>query len=188
MKVISSLFVLLLAAVPLSAQSRPNPRVAGVSAAISSALPQVQSRVLERYGKLPLAFEANQGQTDPQVKFISRGAGYNLFLTATEAVLTVRKGSQEHNSSATKSVPRPVASSAVLHMKLVGANSKADVFGQDELPGKSNYFIGNDPKKWHAGVPQFARVTYADVYPGVDLVYYGNQREMEYDFVLQPGA
>jgi hypothetical protein len=145
--------------------------------------------VLETYGRLPLAFEANQGQADPQVKFVSRGAGYNLFLTPTEAVLTLRKGSrQEQNTPATKPLTLPSENSAVLHMKLIGGNSKADVFGQDELPGKSNYFIGNDPKKWHAGVPQYARVRYANVYPGVDLVYYGNQREMEYDFVLQPGA
>jgi hypothetical protein len=187
MKLISA-SCLLLAAISLSAQSRPNSRVTGVSAAISSAPPRVRSRVLDTYGRLPLAFEANQGQTDPQVKFVSRGTGYNLFLTATEAVLTLRKGSrQEHTSPGTKSSPLP-ENSAVLHMRLVGANAKADVFGQDELPGKSNYFIGNDPKKWHASVPQYARVRYADVYPGVDLVYYGNQREMEYDFVLQPGA
>jgi len=150
---------------------------------------RVRSRLLETYGRLPLAFEANQGQTDPQVKFVSRGAGYNLFLTSTEAVLTLRGGSREqHNSSTAKPLPLPVEKSAVLHMKLVGANAQAEVVGQGELPGKSNYFIGNDPKKWHAGVRQYGRVRYAKVYPGVDLVYYGNQREMEYDFVLQPGA
>jgi hypothetical protein len=60
--------------------------------------------------------------------------------------------------------------------------------GQDELPGKSNYFIGNDPKKWHTNVPQFTKIRYESVYPGVDLVYYGHQRELEYDFVLQSGA
>jgi len=189
MKLVSASCLLLLAAVPLSAQSRPNPRVTGASAAISTAAPQVQSRVLETYGKLPLAFEANQGQTDPQVKFISRGAGYNLFLTSTEAVLTLRKGSrQEHDSSSNKLLTLPVEDSAMLRMKLLGSTAKADVFGQEELPGKSNYFIGNDPKKWHAGVPRYAKVRYSNVYPGVDLVYYGNQREMEYDFVLQPGA
>ena len=76
----------------------------------------------------------------------------------------------------------------MLRMKLVGSNAKTHVIGQDELPGKSNYFIGNDPKKWHTGVRQFAKVRYGDVYPGVDLVYYGHQRELEYDFVLKPGA
>src|SRR5258706_10263390 len=95
MKRVSSLCLILAAAVPLSAQSRPHPRVAGSSAAISTTSPRVQSRVLETYGRLPLAFEANQGQADPQVKFVSRGAGYNLFLTPTEAVLTLRKGSRQ---------------------------------------------------------------------------------------------
>jgi hypothetical protein len=73
-------------------------------------------------------------------------------------------------------------------MKLVGANPQAKVTGLEELPGKSNYFIGNDPKKWRTNVPNYAKVKYADVYPGVDLVYYPNRRQLEYDFVVQPGA
>src|SRR5204862_3585507 len=73
-------------------------------------------------------------------------------------------------------------------MKLVGANRTAKVTGLDELPGKSNYFIGNDPKKWRTDVPTYAKVRYQDVYPGIDLVYYGNQRQIEYDFVVAPGA
>ena len=76
----------------------------------------------------------------------------------------------------------------MVRMKLVGANPQAKVSGLDELPGKSNYFIGNDPKKWRTNVPNYAKVKYANVYPGVDLVYYGNQRQLEYDFVVQPGA
>jgi Bacterial Ig-like domain (group 3)/Beta-propeller repeat len=136
-----------------------------------------------------LAFEANQGQTDPQVKFLSRGAGYNLFLTGSEQVLTLHRTSgRESDPRTARALPSQDEQSAVLRMKLVGANPTTEVFGQDELCGKSNYFIGNDPKKWHSNVPQYARVRYADVYPGVDLVYYGNQRQLEYDFVLQPGA
>jgi hypothetical protein len=73
-------------------------------------------------------------------------------------------------------------------MKLVGANPRAKVTGLDQLPGKSNYFIGNDPKKWRTNVPNYAKVRYANVYPGVDLVYYGNQGQLEYDFVVQPGS
>ncbi|PYX54791.1 MAG: hypothetical protein DMG76_20370, partial [Acidobacteria bacterium] len=156
------------------------------------------ARMVESYGKLPLAFEANEGQTDPQVRFLSRGAGYSLFLTPTEAVLELQPSAASHHL-ATKSpkvldMSRKVAvgdqtsAPSVLRMKLVGANGKAEVMGQDELPGKSNYFIGNDPKKWHTNVCQFAKVRYGNVYPGVDLVYYGHQRELEYDFVLQPGA
>jgi hypothetical protein len=73
-------------------------------------------------------------------------------------------------------------------MKLVGADPRAKVTGLEELPGKSNYFIGNDPKKWRTNVPNYAKVKYANVYPGVDLVYYGNQGKLEYDFVVSPGA
>jgi hypothetical protein len=73
-------------------------------------------------------------------------------------------------------------------MELVGANEGAQAAALEELPGKSNYFIGNDPKKWRTGVPTYAKVKYQSVYPGVDLVYYGNQRQLEYDFVVAPGA
>ena len=72
-------------------------------------------------------------------------------------------------------------------MKFVGANPAPQVVGVDELPGKSNYFIGNDPAKWQTNVPSYAKVKYEGVYPGVDLVYYGNQRQLEYDFVVALG-
>src|SRR5260370_37839707 len=73
-------------------------------------------------------------------------------------------------------------------MKLRNANPAANVTGVDELAGTSNYFIGNDPAKWRTNVPTYAKVKYEGIYPGIDLVYYGHQRELEYDFVLQPGA
>ncbi|MGO8816296.1 MAG: SBBP repeat-containing protein [Terriglobia bacterium] len=161
------------------------------------------------YGALPLSFEANSGQTDPSVKFLSRGQGYTLFLTNGEAVLTLRKSSAVGGPSsvgakspssvaagpAIKKSGReitdnaPSAHEAVLRMQLVGANSAPSVTGNDELPGKVNYFIGNVPSKWRTNVPTFARVNYENVYPGVDLVYYGTQGgELEYDFVVAPGA
>ena len=126
--------------------------------------------IVESYGRLPLDFEANQGQTDPQVKFVSRGPGYGLFLTTSEAVLTLRGApGHEPNSPRAKALPQE-EKSAVLRMKLVGANAKTvEVSGKDELTSKSNYFIGNDPKKWRTNVRQYKRVRYADLYPGVDL-------------------
>jgi len=224
-------------------------------AAAEKAEPAVRARAIESYGKLPLSFEANQGQTDRRVKFLSRGSGYSLFLTGNEAVLALKKAgarsqksvgpafrpargsadltfrsaafpglfrspvaASETNSRTTDPktgsalqepallptgeqfmesfagrqetpVPSPEPQApAVLRMKLVGANSHAKVSGLEELPGKSNYFIGNDAKKWHTNVPNYAKVKYANVYPGVDLVYYGNQGQLEYDFVVQPGA
>src|ERR1019366_7185252 len=76
----------------------------------------------------------------------------------------------------------------VLRVKMLGANPASDVSGVDEMPGKSNYFIGNDAKKWHTNVPMYANVKYKGIYSGIDLVYYGNQRQLEYDFVVAPGA
>ncbi|MBV9210763.1 MAG: SBBP repeat-containing protein, partial [Acidobacteria bacterium] len=135
----------------------------------------------EAYGRLPMSFEANQGQTDGRVKFLARGQGYGLFLTANEAVLSLRKAQAKENARSSSGV-------SVLKMKLAGADTQARATGVEELPGKSNYFIGNDPQQWRASVPNFARVKYEGVYKGVDLVYYGNQRTLEYDFVVAPGA
>jgi hypothetical protein len=135
-------------------------------------------------GRLPLSFTANQGQTDDQVKFLSRGSGYDLFLAATEAVLALRQPAALTAGSG----DTPSTEYAVLRMQLVGANPEPQVAGLEELPGKVNYLIGNDPTKWRTDVPTYARVRYHDVYPGVDLVYYGNQRQLEYDFIVAPGA
>jgi hypothetical protein len=134
---------------------------------------------------LPLFFEQNQGQTAPQVKFLARGAGYGLFLTADEAVLELQTSALSTQHSALRSQP---SSRSVIRMRLEGANSSARVSGASLLPGKSNYFIGNDPAKWRHDIPQFARVECRAVYPGVDLVYYGNQGQLEYDFRVAPGA
>jgi hypothetical protein len=172
--------------------------------------PITQARMSEDYGKLPLSFEVNRGQTDGEVKFLARGQGYTLFLTSTEAVFQLRtadggwrNGRMEEipklpipNSKPAISTPKilnpPSATrhppSAVLRMKLVGANPEPQVAGVEELPGTSNYFIGNDPTKWRTDVPNYARVEYQDVYPGIDLAYYGNQRLLEYDLIVAPGA
>jgi hypothetical protein len=140
-----------------------------------------QARVSQAYGQLPLSFEANQGQTDAQVNFVSRGSGYTLFLTPAEAVLALPK-------SATTEGSAPGSPGDVLHMQLVGANAAPQVLGLDALPGRSNYLIGNDPSQWHTDISSYRRVAYQNVYAGVDLIYYGNQRQLEYDFVVAPGA
>ena len=129
-------------------------------------------RTVDSYGKLPLSFETNRGQTARQVKFLARGPGYTLFLTGDAAVLSLRREKAD----------------AILRMKLAGANTRASVTGADALPGKSNYFIGGDPSQWRTNVPTYSAVKYAAVYPGIDLVYHGNQRLLEYDFVVAPGA
>src|SRR5258706_11735764 len=131
--------------------------------------------VSEGKGKRPLQFEANRGQPNREVRFLSRGPGYSLYLTAGEAVLVLAK-------------PTADAKRVALRMSLVGAARKPQVSGLDELPGKANYFIGKNPEKWRTNVPTYVRVQYRNVYPGIDLVYYGNQRQLEYDFVVAPGA
>src|SRR3989454_6016770 len=152
-------------------------------------------RLAETYGKLPLSFEANHGQTDRRVKFLSRGRGYSLFLTSNETVLSLSKPAtptaqrrMDTVAMRQEGAENKAITTTVLRMRLVDANPAADISGLEELPGKSNYFIGNDPKKWRTSVPNYARVKYRDIYPGVDLVYYGNQRELEYDFLVAPGG
>ncbi len=145
------------------------------------------------YGRLPLCFEANRGQTDVQVHFLSRGPGYTLFLTDTEAVLALQPRRRPASARRRHGGKRPRAATAtqpptVLRMKLEGARPRAQVTGAEPLPGRVHYFTGRDPQQWRTDIPTYGRVRYSGVYPGVDLVYYGNQRELEYDFVVAPGA
>ncbi len=148
------------------------------------------ARISESYGSLPLHFEANQGQAHKDVRFLSRGVGYGLYLTSSEAVLVLTNPDAKRDGHDTQARPeaempaKPVA----LRMSLVGASRKPLASGLEELPGKANYFIGKDPAKWRSNVPSYAKVHYREVYPGIDLVYYGNQRSLEYDFVVAPGA
>ena len=160
------------------AGSPPAGTVPGLDLVSSSAGRPAAHPVSKRSLSFPLFFEPNVGQTDGRVKFLARGSGYGLFLTADEAVLSL-----QHPIA--KGKP---AKSNVIRMHLDGASSSARIQGAEPLPGKSNYFIGNDPSKWHRGISQFARVEYQSVYPGVDLVYYGNQKQLEYDFRVAPGA
>jgi hypothetical protein len=144
------------------------------------------------YGQLPLSFEVNQGQADPQVNFLARGSGYALFLTADEAVLSLQPpaaaGPSTGQSGAAPSLAAAATAPAVVRMRLLGANPAPQVVGQDPQPGVSNYFLGNDPSQWRTGIAHYGRVIYRGVYPGVDLAYYGNQQHLEYDFTVAPGA
>src|SRR5262249_17114905 len=155
------------------------------------------ARVPEGYGRLPLSFEANVGQTEGRVDFLARGAGYTLFLTPTEAVMALAGSSSragraeggnplltpwEHGGAA---APSP---DGVLGMQVLGGNPAARAVGAEALPGKVNYFLGNDPAQRHTNIPTFGRVAYEGVYPGIDLAYYGSNQQLEYDFVVAPGA
>jgi hypothetical protein len=137
------------------------------------------ARPVALYSHLPLSFEKNQGQTDPQVKFLARGGGYTLFLATDEAVLVLRPPS---------SALQEKMGSAVVRLKLLGIEREARISGVDELRGESNYFIGNDPRQWRTHVPTYGKVRYSGIYRGVDLVYYGRQGQLEYDLSVAPGA
>ena len=157
---------------------------------------------VQNYGKLPLSFEANRGQTDAQVEFLSHGQGYALFFTNQSAVLSLSTGGPMQTSGLGYS-PHIQAGKAsldlasegsraikptLLRMQLVGADTKTQLTADGRLPGTVNYFTGNDPAKWQTDVPTFERINYAGVYPGVNLVYYGRQRQLEFDFDVAPGA
>ncbi|MCU1265633.1 MAG: putative secreted protein [Acidobacteria bacterium] len=156
------------------------------------------------YGQMELGFEANRGQTDKSVNFLTRGAGYTLFLKAAEATLQLQnsdcgslneatadsKNSQSEIRKPNSARPHsPICDQqSALRLQFVDANAKARAEGLDQLHGSVNYFVGNDPAGWRTDIPTFSRVRYEGVYPGIDLVYYGNQRQLEYDLVVAPGG
>ena len=144
-----------------------------------------KAQAWKSYGALPMSFEVNQGQTDSSVRFLARGPGYTILLSPGEATLALQS-SQPDRRFPEKAQPKPFT--RVLSMKIEGANPSAAAQALDRLPGVSNYFIGNDPSRWHTNVPTYKKVQFEQIRPGVDLVYYGNQRQLEYDFVLSAGV
>lgn len=147
------------------------------------------------YANLPLQFEQNLGQTDASVQFLSRGPGYTAFFTANEAVFVLRPPTPTATNPPRNPIDRinqlralNSTPSRVIRMKLVGADASTMASGENKLPGTANYFIGNDPTKWRTNIPTYSTVRFAGVYPNSDLVYYGNQRQLEYDLVVNPGG
>jgi hypothetical protein len=162
---------------------------------LSKTIPAARDRLQAAYAALPLAFEPNQGQTDAQVKYMARGNGYTLFLTNQDAVFAFHSKTSANQLRMRGRAPMANAGSApvvkekppaVVRMRLVGENSSAPIAAADQLPGKSNYYLGNDPKKWQTNVSQYARLAYKNVYPGIDLAYYGEQSKLEFDFIVAP--
>ncbi len=133
-----------------------------------------QSQIRANLNRLPLSFEENRGQTRKDVKFISRTRGYTLYLTSAETRFEFA-GSESNSSHA-------------LVMKMIGASANSAIEGGEPLTGKSNYFIGNDPRQWITGASTFSSVHHRNAYEGVDVVYYGNQQQLEYDFIVAPNA
>ena len=161
------------------------------AAPAAAAHPRSSAAWARVFSALPLSFETNVGQTDRQVSFLARGHGYTLFLTSQEVLLTLRNNKRETKNvaAATPNSPASRMPDSVVHLRLARANSQPVISGVEQLSGHANYFLGNNPRQWHSDVPTYAKVKYQSVYPGVDLVYYGNQSgQLEYDFVVAPGA
>src|ERR1039457_2505266 len=167
-----------------SAASRDNEQQAAPAA--SRSISPSTNRAEAKLMSVPLSFEPNQGQLASTVQFLSRGSGYALFLTPGKVVLNLER-QQPASAAATGQTPE-AASVDTLRMSLIGANPEANAIGLARQPGVVNYFIGNDPKNWRSGIPTYGKVKYPQIYRGVDLVFYGNQRQLEYDFVVAPGA
>jgi Beta-propeller repeat/HYDIN/CFA65/VesB-like, Ig-like domain len=163
-------FMILLGLLGLAAP--PAAAVAGQGGALPVQT-QVNSARRARYLRVPMGFERNEGQTDRRVKYLARGAGYEVFLTGDEAVLRLEEGKGKGE---------------VVRLKLQGAKEGVEVKGEGEMAGKANYFIGRDARKWRRDVALYREVRYEGVYPGVDLVYYGNGEELEYDFRVGAGG
>jgi len=124
------------------------------------------------FTRLPLAFELNRGQTDLAVNYLAHGQAYTVFLKPTEASVLLPNGGGH----------------AAVRLRFVGGNPTTHSVGLERLPGKTNYYIGKDSTRWLTNLPNYARVQFKEVYPGIDVVYYGKQGELEYDLALAPGA
>lgn len=149
---------------------------AATGAGINQVAGEAKTRALASYGKLPLSFEQNHGQTDLSARFLSHGNGYSILLTPSKILLNL--------DAAGKAGLRRSA----IQMSFPGANSAPAITGAERLIGVSSYFVGNDPAKWVTGAPNYARVRYHELFPGVDLAFYGRLGKLEYDFVVAPGA
>ena len=158
-------------------QSRSQNQISASADLSGSEAKKNEKEIAEIYGKLPLTFEPNAGQTDENARFISRGHGYALFLRDTEAVFALQK------KTSAKQIK-----TAIVKMKIAGANSEPKSVGFDETESKTNYLLGEDSAKWQTNVANYRKVKFENVYSGVDLVYYGNQRQLEYDFLVAPNA
>ncbi|QQS48371.1 MAG: SBBP repeat-containing protein [Acidobacteriota bacterium] len=148
-----------------------------------------QEQLRDAYGRMPMSFEVNRGQSDASVRFQARGHGYQVYLTEREAVLMLY-GQGCVDCVEDRSVPgeRRVTRQGMLRLTFGNSRPASSIVGAGQLRGRSNYLIGDDPSKWVTDIPTYARVEYEEVYPGISLAYYGNQQRLEYDFIVRPGA
>ena len=143
------------------------------------------------FAHVPIHFIKNIGLTEPEIYYFARGLNYALYLTQAEMLLVLRTRAGDSNPAGHKvkdDARTELEKNALLQLRLIGTAGSPLIVPENQLPGKVNYFIGSDSTKWRTNLPAFARVRYENVYPGVDLVFYGNQKLLEYDFIIAPGA
>src|SRR5215470_17532462 len=171
--------------------SRPAEKTSPLNARLSThaASSEQQAHIATSFENPPLSFEPNRGQTDSQVKFNARADGYQLYLGETKAVLSLTPRVKVTRPAGRPAVPLAAESrGSVVEMNFLGAKDQPEITASDPLPGVSNYFVGNDPNHWATGVPHYARVEYREAYPGINLQFSGQGRELELGFVVAAGA
>ncbi len=140
------------------------------------------------YGKLPLSFEPNLGQTAKEVQWLARGPEYTLYLAGPNAVLEMNKIVPAKPGATSPEEMRTSINSSVVRMNLLEASGSHQTDGEDPQSGKANYFTGNDPSKWQKNVPMYGKVRLKGICAsGIDSGYYGRQGRLEYDFVVAAG-
>lgn len=145
---------------------------------------RLKAEARQTYGELPLSFEPNRGQAGNQVRFLSRGPGYSYLLLDREMVFQFQPGGSPGGSR----LPGATGRMSGLRMRLVNGESRPGIRGENRLRSKSHYLRGTDPRQWRLDVPTFSKVRYRQVYPGIDLIFYGNGRRLEFDFRLESGV
>lgn len=152
--------------------------------------------VQETYGKLPLSFIQNNGQVDEKVKFYEKGSGRTTSFTKDGVCLTlqtqnskVKKQNLKYEISNPNSKSEiPIPQSEIVKLIPLNANKNPEIIAEGKQEGKVNYFVGNDPKKWKTNIPTYNAVVYKEIYKNIDMKFYGNNRQLEYDIIVKPGA
>jgi len=155
-----------------------------------------RDRVAQAYVDIPLQFEWDCEDCGKKFDFLSRGAGFDVFVGPGEVVLHLRRPELEptegeplvHNSRGCEYKAEELSREIVLRMKIRGLNPDSEAVGRERSVGGNHYFLSNDPREWLIDVPTYKRIEYVNIYPGIDLAFYGDQNRFEYIFVVRPGA
>src|SRR5262245_59666845 len=152
--------------------------------------PLLASAISSKPFDRPLAFEPNHGQLAPKVKWATRAPGYRIFIADDSLTFALWESVDQNTTKESKRSPLargipevPLGRVSTLRMTFSGSRPW-HATGLDPTGGVSNYLVGNDSKKWRTGIPQYGRLKLSEVYPGIDLMFYGSSRNLEYDFLL----